>query len=242
MNEKLTEKIERYLSGVMSPEEEKAFDLELSANQTLKEEVALHRLTVDLMENEARANVREKVRSINQKASGGQSLKPLLRIAAILAVLLVPVYLIISAQFTNEQLYQAYSTPYPDRITMMGDDDKDEVSKAMELYNAEEYTEAATAFYAIRTSKTIDEQLIIYEAVSLTRSGQSAAAVDLLETTLDQATSNLAALEWELILAYLKNDQDQQALGLLEVFLKNNNGYQQQKAEELLDDLQSIWR
>jgi len=240
--EKRTAQIDAYLSGSMTPEELKTFEQELETNSELKQEVDLQRKTFALLEAAAFLETKEKVRALNQQKSGSSIGGALLKVAAVLLVLMIPTYFILNNQFNNEHLFAEYSEPYPDRITTMGTSDDELVSEAMDLYNKKKYAEAAKRFETIRLSISENENIVLYEAVSLTYSDQAKKAVSLLEVSLENNPSNFISLEWQLILSYLANEQGEKAKTELEKFLKHNDGYQQEKAEALLEDLTSFWR
>ena len=240
--EELTAKIDRYLSGLMSEKEKQAFELDLSKDEALQTEVALQKKTMALLERGAYLDLKEKVATINKSSSSSNTLKPLLRIAAIIVVLLIPAYFYLNSTYSDESLYAAYSEPYPDRITHMGENGDEMLMTAMEHYNKEEYQEAAPLFKTIRAGGNTVEELTIYEAISLMNTDHASEAIELLENALQNKPDNQAIFEWQLVLAYLANDEGEKAIPLLETFLTHNNGYQQEKAESLLDDLSSFWR
>jgi hypothetical protein len=227
----------------MSPDERKTFELELEKNPELKKEVDLQKKTFALLEAAAYIETKHKIRALNQKRSTASTLGGnLMKVAAVLLVLLIPTYFILNNQFNDEHLFADYSEPYPDRITTMGASDESELSEAMSAYNKEEYSKAATLFKSIRIDGTENENIILYEAVSLTYSDQTQEAIALLEVSIKNESSNYVSLEWQLILSLLANDQGKKANKVLTNFLMHNNGYQQEKAKSLQKDLNRIWR
>lgn len=242
MNEELTEKIDRYLMQEMTLEERTTFDFELEKDPILRENLATQRMTKDLLEADAYIDLKEKVRSINRQKANKIGLKIALKVAAILVLMLIPTYFFVSNQFSDQALFSAYAEPYPDRITMMGNNTNEMISEAMQFYNKQEYKEAAELFHILIESSPEKEEFIIYESVSLMNIGQTESAVKILETRLNSSSVNTVVIEWQLILAYLANKQGEKALPLVKNFLKHNNGYQQENAENLLEDLTSSWR
>lgn len=239
--EELTAKIDRFLSDKMTSEEKSAFLLEVEQNAELRQEIELQKKTTELLEAGSFIALKEKVGSLNKKESNLVGIKPLLRIAAMLVILLIPTYFFISSRYSDTNLFMAYAEPYPDRITNMGEQTDEVLVEAMNLYNEEKYKDAAEVFKSIRSKDVKNEQITLYEAVSLTQSGQSKEAIVLLNETLLSGPDNIVAFEWQLILAYLANDEGDKAKDLLDLFLKHNNGYQQENAESLLADLNSFW-
>lgn len=240
--EELTAKIDLYLSGKMNPEEARAFENEIDSDKNLRDEVELQQKTFALLEAAAIAQTREKVNTLNKQKSRTNVIRPLLRVAAVLLLLIIPTYFYTSSQFNDAHLYEAYTAPYPDRITTMGENVDTEINTAMNLYNSGSYEKAAAAFEKIRGSGRVDENIILYESVSLTNSNQAIKAVLLLRSTIASDPTNKTALDWQLILSMLANEEGAETLVLVENFLKTNGGYQQEKAEQLLSDLKSFWR
>lgn len=241
--EERTARIDAYLSDSMTSEDRSAFEKELDINEELRKEVALQRKTFSLLEAAAYIETKNKVSALNQQKSSGNSIGgTLLKVAAVLLVLIIPTYFILNNQYNDAHLFAEYSEPYPDRITTMGSSEDEALTKAMNAYNKEEYAEAAKLFHAIRLKGTTNENILLYEAVSLTYSGQAEKAINLLSEARKTVPSNQTSLDWQLILSLLANNEGEKAKEKLAEFLQHNDGYQQEKAEALHKDLNRIWR
>ena len=241
--EERTAQIDAYLSDSMTSEEKKAFELALENDSELKKDFILQKKTFALLEAAAFIETKNKIHAINQQKSSGTSIvSTLLKVAAVLLVLVIPTYFILNNQFNDEHLFADYSEPYPDRITTMGSSDASKLTEAMSAYNKEEYSTAAKLFKSIRLDGAENDNTVLYEAVSLTYSNQAEKAIDLLSETMKGKPTNLISLEWQMVLSLLANNQGDDAKNLLVKFLAHNNGYQQDKAESLLNDLNRIWR
>ena len=241
--EERTARIDAYLSDSMSTGERLAFEEEMNNNEELRKEVMLQRKTFALLEAAAYIDLKRKVQAINEQKSVGSSIGgTLLKVAAVLLVLLIPTYFILNHQYNDAHLFAEYSAPYPDRITTMGSGENQALNEAMNAYNKKDYGAAAELFKAIRLKGTSNEHVILYEAVSLTYSDQAKEAISLLSISKKNEPSNQIALDWQLILSLLADNQGEKAKVYLERFLEHNDGYQQEKAESLLRDLNRIWR
>jgi len=240
--EDLTTKIDQYLSGKMLESDRLAFEETLEKDAALQAEVDLQRKTQALLEKAAEIDLKAKVASINAEKIGVNWIKLSGRVAAILIIALIPGYFYLQSRYTDENLYAAYASPYPDRITQMGDEVDTQIHKAMQLYNDEAYADALTIFEEIRKIDPSNTEITLYEAVALMETEQYQEAIDILESALTTAHQNKTAYQWQLILAYLGNNEGEKALQLLDEFLMDNNGYQQENAEALQSDLNSIWR
>lgn len=241
--EERTARIDAYLSDSMTSEERFAFEEEMKVNEELRNDVALQRKTFALLEAAAFIDTKNKVMAINQqKSSSGSIGGTLLKVAAVLLVLLIPTYFILNNQYNDAHLFAEYSEPYPDRITTMGTSENEALNKAMNAYNKQDYATAAQLFKAIRLKGTNNENVLLYETVSLTYSDQAKEAIVLLSDSKKNEPKNRIALDWQLILALLADNQGERANERLTEFLQHNNGYQQEKAEALQKDLNRIWR
>ncbi len=241
--EERTAQIDAYLSDAMTSEEKKTFELALKNDHELRKDVDLQKKTFALLEAAAFIATKDKIRKINQQKSAKSSIGgTLLKVAAVLLILVIPTYFVLNNQFNDEHLFADYSEPYPDRITTMGSSNDTKLTEAMSAYNKKEYTSAAKLFKSIRLNGTENASIVLYEAVSLTYSDQAKKAVDLLEVAMNPKPANLSSLKWQMILSLLANDQGEEAKIVLAKFLAHNNGYQQEKAEDLQKDLTRIWR
>lgn len=241
--EERTARIDAYLSDSMTSDERLAFEEEMNTDEALRNDVALQRKTFALLEAAAYINTKEKVMALNrQKSSGGSIGGTLLKVAAVLLALLIPTYFILHNQYNDAHLFAEYSEPYPDRITTMGTSEDQAMSEAMNAYNKQDYATAAKRFNAIRLKGTNNENVLLYEAVSLTYSDQAKEAIALLSERKKNEPSNRIALDWQLILSLLADNQGEKAKEELTHFLEHNKGYQQEKAEALQKDLNRIWR
>lgn len=240
--EDLTTKIDLYLSGNMTMEDRLAFELALENDAELRAEVELQKKTQALLERGAYIDLKEKVGALNQGYTPVRKLKIIGRVAAVLLIALIPGYFYIQSRFADSHLYASYAEPYPDRITNMSGSLDAQISAAMELYNNHKYADALVIFDEVRRTDPDNTEITLYEAVSLMNTDQHKAAIQLLEGELERQPINSTAYEWQLILAYLGNNEGEKAIPLLKKFLSHNNGYQQENAIALLEDLESFWR
>lgn len=238
--EELTGKIELYLNGLLSADEHAAFEAEIAADPKLKAEVELQQKTTALLKAAAFEQTRQQVAELNANRQSASSYT-FLKVAASIVLLVGLGYYLIHIQYSDSALYSAYNAPYPDRITTMGANDHS-AAKALQFYNEKNYAAAANEFQLLAESGRYEERFTIYEAVALTNSKRPSEAIERLEKHLATKPADAVACEWQLILAYLAAENGKQAETLLKEFLQHNNGYQNEKATELLAELNSIWR
>jgi hypothetical protein len=237
--EDLTERIDLYLKNQLSNEEKIEFEDLILKNDDLAEEVKLQRKITELLEADAWLQTKNKVTAMNKKRVG--SLSTFLKIAAVFIGLVVSSYLFINYQYSNFALYSEYATPYPDRITTMGDADK-EVAKAMKFYNKREYKQAAQTFKMLRETNAPSEETLLYEVISLTEIKQAEKASNLLKEYTDLPNRLEEAFTWQEIMVSLAKNDGEEAYQLLEAYLETDYQYKRQKAQTLKADLESFWR
>jgi hypothetical protein len=234
-----TSKIDQYLSGEMSSEDRVLFEAEMDSDEVLKEEVRLQMKVVAMLDESAWLETKDRVTELNRVKTAKNPVIGLLKIAAIIAVIALPTYIIVHRQFSDDNLYVAYYSQYPDRVTTMGTSDP-KIEQAMSDYNNERFESASNAFKELRLAG--DSTFIIYEATSLTENSKSSLAVALLEATIESEPANISIYQWQLVLSYLANNEGEKARLLLKEFVKNKDGYQIENAKKLLSDLTSFWR
>ena len=234
-----TEDIANYLSDRMSQVDRAAFENELAQNEVLRKDLELQRKLGDLLEESERLKLRDRIAEING-ASRKTLPANLIKVAAVLVVSLVASYFFIGSRYTDTALAAHYDAIYPDLITSMGESTSD-VQKAMELYNSGNYPKAAMAFKDLR-SQNQEYGLEIYEVVSLRKNGQWEEAIALAQKMLTPANDQSAAFEWQLILCYLADGNEKMAKMQLKHYLDLNHDYKKSEAQQLLKDLNSLWR
>lgn len=235
--EDLTQHIDDYLNGRLKESEVVEFEKRMEKDADFREEVAMQKELTTLLQEKERIALKNYVNEIARTEKKSTKFVAL-KIAAVILLLLLPTYFYISSLYSNKSLYDTYQATYEDRITTMGE--SDEVAKAMSAYNKGNYSEAITLFGEIRAQEPQD-RLIIYEAVSYRKLNRHKEAIQLLKKNVNSSESP-ETLQWELVLNYLATNQGDKAEKELVSFLKNNKGYKEEKARELLNDLQSFWR
>ncbi|PCJ64325.1 MAG: hypothetical protein COA58_13300 [Bacteroidetes bacterium] len=128
---------------------------------------------------------------------------------------------------------KGYFTPYPDRITVMGDNTGD-ISIAIGHYNAQRYHNAIAEFNKISTSEAH-----FYSAISSLAIGNPQQASDGLQQFVSAPESHFyEASLWYMSLALLQEDNAKLAqVYLMKITNDSNILYHQKDALELLEKL-----
>lgn len=239
--EELTERIELYLKGELSEEERVSFEIEIQKNKELANSVRLQQKATELLEAKAWLATKEKVTQLNNKRRKREKRTLFLRVAAVfIGVGLLSISYIIN-QLSNENLHAQYFTTYPDRVSVMGDNNS-ELEKIMTLYNQQQYSKAAEAFKLLRESGGESGLSVLYEAISLQKTNEGSIAVELLTNHELKELSLKEVFAWQLILAHLSIGNDEKSLELLNEYEAHGYTYQSEKTKLLKEDLLSIWK
>ena len=146
-----------------------------------------------------------------------------------------------SSQYTDQALATNYLSPYPDRITAMGDHLDKEIEAAMRAYNHEDYQKALELFSNLPPDYAQIELIQIYKAICLLKLDESKAAINILNAIEGTSPLYTETVRWYLALAYLRDEQTMQARTILEQ-IHQSDGYQAEAAKQLLNKLDSFWR
>ena len=134
-----------------------------------------------------------------------------------------------------EKLYSAYFDAYPDVIseTLRSENNTANVfTKAMDAYNAGDYSEAISNFKDLSGNTSIQ----FYEAISYLGNGEAQNAIDILAKL--PANSDLEdGRQWYTALAYLKLSDTSKAKTLLST-IANSKHYKSTDAAEILEKLE----
>lgn len=226
--EERSERIEQYLQGQLTPAEATAFEMEMQADPTLAEEVALERDLLDYMkETDVRA-FRATVQQVRQQKREARIISLAGRrtwaLAASILVLIVAGYFVLDRVLapTPQELYQAYfETPaaeeFMDPAIFRSRDGASEkeglqgLEKMAELYRNGQYAEALAAMQAIEPAETAAHayQLGVLYLVN----NQPEPALQALETG---EAANPDGARWYQALALLKLNRPAEARALLE--------------------------
>lgn len=231
--------IDQYLKGELSEEEEHSFEQEMAQNPELKREFELQKKLTALLEASERVALREKVAELSKPNTSGHRVL-WMSVAAVGLIAIVSTYFLVHMRYTDAALSEAYDGTYPDLVTTMGSSEQ-EVQHAMKYYNDGDFINASRELTRLRVEQQING-LEIYEVVALRKSSKFQSAIDLAKEMMATDTEQKAAFEWELILAYLGNNEGVKARKQLDHFLKMDYGYKTEEATTLKSDLSSFWR
>lgn len=242
---------ERYLDGVMSPEEQTWFEKELEGNAELNKELDLHRkINRALSEKEITAleaqldtiyretyrplpkipRIPEKGRKI--LAYGTASLAGIVLLAWIAVSL-------ISRRTSGTELYAEYYQPAEINMSFRAAEDMvdSDLRRAMLLYEEEKYAEAISLFEKILEQDDSRIGLNLYSGISYMELEEYAQANRNFQRIIDQqAMAFLESAEWYLGLCYLMTEETGKAE---EIFrqIASGDGFYKKDAKRILKNI-----
>lgn len=253
VNEGDIEKIERFLDGDMSEEEEHAFSSRLAYDTALSEELQIHQAAIaSLVE---KAKTKKELRSIFDEVKAAKEKEgkkgvihwKLATVLSLLAaaIVLLP-FFINFFQVEQEPDYQRlYMTYYQVLYAESSIRDGEEThpafenleQKAVELYKSAKYKKAAEAFENIKKRGELKDKYWLYLGnCYLNLEDWEAAKVALEKGGLSKNSFVRQAAQWYLSLLDVRLGRGKAALVRLNTIAKSKGAYHKE-AQSLLDEL-----
>jgi len=231
--------IEKYLSGKLSKKEQSDFDLALK-DETFREQLIFQAQLIDSFRKEEKEVLLEAIKSYKPSDSKPVSKKKTqflgpLRIAAGLALLLAAYFVLqIFTATDNSQIYTEHFRKYPPTVSERGQGEKMEViyKDAMQAYVNDDYQKALTNFRKLGSE---DEKISLYLVMSLLELDKISEAQEILvrlNRSQDERIRQNA--EWYLALSYLKTNNIQRSIDLLNPISQDADHLFTRDAKELL--------
>jgi tetratricopeptide (TPR) repeat protein len=224
ISEAQLERIDRYLSQSMSPEEQRKFDNEMQGDPGFRQQVEEVKHLILGIESASLKHELDQfhedlvpVRSLDQ--SGEQRTIKLKRfqkiiryVAAAVVILGFAGYLIVNSSPSSEKLFAQHFTPDPGLPTTMGSTDNFEFYDAMVNYKQEEYAVAIEKWQTLYNSNRKSDTLTYFLGVAHLAKGNEKEAINYLQE-LSNASQNSFKSEtyYYLGLAYLKANNVEEA-------------------------------
>ena len=218
--------VERYLDGVMSPEEQTWFEKELEDNAELNEELELHRKIDRALSEKEITELEAQLDTIYRETYKplpkiphipGKSRKLIAYGSAALAGLALVAWIavgLISHRASGTELYAEFYQPAEINMSFRAAEDMvdSDLRRAMLLYEEEKYAEAIGLFEKILTEDDSRIGLNLYSGISYMELEEYAKANRNFQRIIDQqAMAFLESAEWYLGLCYLMTEETGQA-------------------------------
>ncbi|MEO0471640.1 MAG: hypothetical protein AAF206_18570 [Bacteroidota bacterium] len=240
----LTQRMDRYASGLMPPEEQAAFEAEIQSDRALKAAFESFLLgQVAVMQHGIEAEKTALKAGFSQIDPGAPAV-PLWQKPFALAVAAVVILLVIagiwmltpSPQLSSEQLFtQHFERP---RIPETMGGTSDQLLREAYLAFAEGNDSLAQQKFRLLetdTSFQFTSEINLFRGISALGMGRSDSALIYLQA----CPNHPQQAEWYRCLAYLKQDDQKSLAESLEIILAQPRHFYQEKAQELKQNLTS---
>lgn len=227
--------ITNYFEKTISLEDQKIFDSLMENDTDFANEVAFQKSLKKAITLNERDLLKKKLNSFEIKKPKAQSFKVWYAAASIVLLCGLGFYF---TQNDSTNIYDEYYQSYPNVVapTVRGDNKEDIKTNAFFEYDSGNYQKSLELFSEIyETDK--DDYALFYKALSQMELHETKDAI-LTFNQFDLTKNNAFTpfVKWYLALAYLKENQKENAIPLLEN-LANTENPQQEMAQKLVSDL-----
>ena len=238
--------IERYIADEMSNDEKHWFEKELDGNEKLRKEVELRRKAEDILKNKDIISLRHKLSAIEKqrREQAPQKKRPApgyFRYAAIVGTVTVIAVLLLlpGKKLTSNEImnryYKIYEPPTTQRSAKVTT--SDDFNQAIEFYKTNDFKNAAVYFKKVISQEPKDMYSTLLFGISNFEEHKYPEAKQSFGQVIDDRNNlYLDQAEWYLALCYIKTDDTEKALSLLEK-IKNENGIYKDDAKNIIRNL-----
>jgi tetratricopeptide (TPR) repeat protein len=242
----IKEKIDQYILGQLSLEDEKAFEQEIAKNDSLKEEVEMTRLIANSFQRNGEEGVFNEMRQIGTEeefrkilsASGKKKRNTksmVVAISGVAAAILIFIYMGFQPKFSNEALFseyyvtQSYDVTPTRGGTNLSEQQEANLSEAIKCYDSNDFGKALEYFNKITVQiplYELQDEIIFYTAICQLETGEVSVSIGNLTYLSEKDDSEYQDnSEWLLALSYLKMGDRNKSVHLLEKIKGKNNDY-----------------
>jgi len=238
-----TELIERYLEGSLSPSEQQAFDQRLVQEPAFSEEVALQQQIREGLRATGRARILSQLETVENRMSAYHPPTQVIRFderirqrfywaAAAAILLLIPVYLLLKSNISQEKLFARYFEPYQTAQPLS----QDPLDRALQQYRDKNYAKALGILKSMEDQGDVSDSTLFYKANVHLQLDQPREAVASLQKIPASSTFYDEA-QWYLALAYLQNNEPERTRERVSLIAQKPGHPYQQRAADLVKDL-----
>ena len=227
--------INHYFEKLLSAEEQKQFDLLMESDVDFAKEVAFQKSLKKAITLNERAELKRKLTSFEPKKAKVKSFKIWYAAASLFLIAGLGFYF---SQNSNTAIYEEFYQSYPNVVapTVRGEQKEDIKSEAFYEYDSGNYEKSLALFSAIYESEK-DDYALFYKALSQMELQKTNDAINTFKQfDLNKNNAFTPFVKWYLALAYLKDNQKENAMQLLKSLSENENP-QQEMAQKLLTEL-----
>ncbi len=211
------ERIERYLTGMMKPEEQAAFENALKTDTSLKQQVEEVSLLIRAVEERSLRNKLDEFHEeITAKGSNVKSIRPWIKYvvaASVVFLIGLGIWLLSGQKNRNEKLFAQYFKPDPGLITPMSTTSNYEFYRGMVDYKQGKYREAIERWNPLLEREPENDTLNFYLGVSFLAKDETGKAIAYLSKTVHYPNSIFISEAWYYLgLAHLKAGNSEEAI------------------------------
>jgi tetratricopeptide (TPR) repeat protein len=238
--------IERYNCGEMSESEKIWFEKELEGNEKLRTEVHLRKQTDSILRDQDIISLRSKLSRIEMER---KEVKPAPRFsrgkvfksAAVIAILvLLGSFAVFNrGNLSTDELLKPFDKPYQPSAGQrsMQVINNEDFTQGLEYFNTSDYRNAAFYFTKVVEANPKDMAATLLNGISNYEDTQySEAKVSFVKVIDDNKNLYIDQAQWYLAECYIRTDELEKAVKLLET-IKNEDSYYSQNAKKLLRKL-----
>ena len=241
MSQEELARIEAYHAGQLSGKELEDFLALYKSDPAFAEQVDLFQQAQDAIEALGQQQLKDAFRQ--QYQSNTQKVKPLWSrwyVAAAAAIALLLIFFLVrnnSSTPSPEELYASYESFEPLSLERGNSGIDSLFLIANGLYNEQQYEAAIPLLEKLLENEDFDRKAYAYLHLGIAqlKSGSEKAAVNSLQE-LDSDSSFYLQAQWNLALAFLKQENTEEAKKVLQI-LKTESRTYQKRAQELLEAL-----
>lgn len=237
--------IQNYINQKLSEQEVQDFEERLSSDPSFATQVQDYRNVQNAIKENERTNLKAMLQDLEVQ-EGDRQEEPVSftkKYRHIYAAAAIIIFSIIGFQFleqgpTNQDLYASFSQPYPNTLKPItrGEETTDELSKALQAYEAEDYKSASTRLDRVLQSNP-NPDILFYKAMSLYNDGKQQEATAALNMLKNKNTNYTPQVYWYSALLALKNDNTQLAREQLDSLSMLNSGYKDAAVKRIKKEL-----
>ena len=262
MDKKYTqEEIDLYLNNKLEGEELKDFEREMSSNKELERKVKISGdLDIAMDDHAFEEDLKAKLKMISANYPKSQTLnnenekeadqkgfvtqnKWLITIGIILLTIVAIAYFWKPSpkEATNEQIFAANYEPYESLQSDRSSTAEEDYIAIIGFYDNQQYQEAMPLLedYTSKSPNQANAQIMLGNVYLNVLPAQTQKAIDLFQSISSSDNKLFSEVaEWYLALAYLKNDEKEKALPVLESLAEQSVGKYSKLAEKLLSSIE----
>jgi TolA-binding protein len=248
MEDNYNEKIDLYLDGELSAEDQAAFEKSMEQDPQLEEEIRQNLLLREIVETGYQEKMRSDIRTWRSQTSQSDTQKltnmrklgyRLAAAASVVIILTATIFTGIVPQYSNSRIAARYYEPDEDLGAIRGNNDADILRQAFENYEQGNFTGAIPGFQRYPNN----DKALYGLGLSFYQIEDYENAVETFKTLIERDNIEYTErAEFYLLLSYLHTDQTGPEFQELLNKMIEEGGYYAGQAEGVKKKLDSFWR